>query len=333
MAAPADGIVGATSPKPDLIIHDLGFSELSQGIAPIADIVFIHGLQGHPKETWQFPAATPAKPKRGLWGLFFSKPQPEGGDDTNNVASKTIFWPKDLLSTDCQNARILTYGYDSHVSHFFSGPANQNNISAHGRSLLNALELNRRECPKRPLVFVVHSLGGIIIKEALRRSRGAGKDDQDLRNIYQSTHSIIFLGTPHRGSSYANIGLVAEQITNLVGLDTNAELLRNLKPDGEYLGLLREEFSTMLDERSFKVFSFQEGTGFKGVNFLSRKIVDEASSSLDHPVERKDFIASNHVFMCRFTGREDDGYIKVRGVIAKYMDEIQKKNEQEQQSR
>jgi len=71
----------------------------------------------------------------------------------------------DLLSTDCQSARILTFGYDSRVSHFFSGPTNQNNISAHGRSLLNALELYRRESPKRPIVFIAHSLGGIILKK------------------------------------------------------------------------------------------------------------------------------------------------------------------------
>jgi hypothetical protein len=49
-------------------------------------------------------------------------------------------------------------------------------------------------------------------------------------------------------------------------------LLRNLKPDGGHLEILREEFSKMLDERSFKVYSFQEGKGFKGVNLLSRKV-------------------------------------------------------------
>jgi hypothetical protein len=37
--------------------------------------------------------------------------------------------------------------------------------------------------------------------------------------------------------------------------------------------------------------------------------------------------------MCRFTGREDDGYIKVSGVLEKYMEEIQKMKKQEQQSR
>jgi hypothetical protein len=63
------------------------------------------------------------------------------------------------------------------------------------------------------------------------------------------------------------------------------------------------------------------------------KIVDDASSSLDHPMERKDSINENHMMMCRFTSQEDEGYIKVKSVITKYMDEIQKKNEQEQQSK
>jgi hypothetical protein len=82
----------------------------------------------------------------------------------------------------------------------------------------------------------------------------------------------VFFGTPHRGSSYAKIGLVAEHIVKLVGFDTSTALLRNLKPDGDYLELLREEFAAMLDDRSFKVFSFQEGQGFKGTYALSRKV-------------------------------------------------------------
>jgi len=64
---------------------------------------------------------------------------------------------------------------------------------------------------------------------------------------------------------------------------------------------------------------------------ILNEIVDDASSSLDHPVERKDFINANHMMMCRFTTKEDDGYIKVRGAIAKYVEEIRKKGEHEQQ--
>jgi alpha-beta hydrolase superfamily lysophospholipase len=46
---------------------------------------------------------------------------------------------------------------------------------------------------KRPLVLVGHSMGGIVIKQALVTS--ASQD-----NILSSTKLIVFLGTPHRGS-------------------------------------------------------------------------------------------------------------------------------------
>jgi hypothetical protein len=93
------------------------------------------------------------------------RPKQSGPDSIDDCVADTVFWPEDLLAEDFKDARILTYGYDSRVSQFFKGSANQNNVSAHGRSLLNALELHRRQCPKRPTIFVVHSLGGIVLKE------------------------------------------------------------------------------------------------------------------------------------------------------------------------
>ncbi len=62
------------------------------------------------------------------------------------------------------------------------------------------------------------------------------------------------------------------------------------------------------------------------------QIVDDASSSLDHPVERKDIINANHTMMCRFRSSDDDGYIRVKGVISKYMEEIRNIQLGEQQS-
>ena len=71
----------------------------------------------------------------------------------------------DLLSTELPNARIITFGYDSAVSSWFSGPAMQADIPQYGQSLLNGLEMIRRQHKERPLVFVVHSLGGLILKD------------------------------------------------------------------------------------------------------------------------------------------------------------------------
>lgn len=80
------------------------------------------------------------------------------------------FWPKDLLAKDFSNARVLTYGYDSKVTKFFKGPVNQSGILAHGESLMRALEVQRRGCRQRPIIFLVHSLGGIILKQVSIKS-------------------------------------------------------------------------------------------------------------------------------------------------------------------
>jgi hypothetical protein len=98
------------------------------------------------------------------------------------------------------------------------------------------------------------------------------EEDQDLGNIYKTTYGIIFFGTPHRGSSYAQLGVWARDVAVAAGFDANDKMLRSLKPDDEIVGLLSKDFARMLSDRTFKVFSFQEGQGFKGTYFMSRKV-------------------------------------------------------------
>jgi hypothetical protein len=74
-----------------------------------------------------------------------------------------VYWPRDLLPTDCPKARILTWGYDTNVIKGIAAPTNKSNIFAHAKDLLYALDRGRPQ--GRPLIFVAHSLGGIIVKE------------------------------------------------------------------------------------------------------------------------------------------------------------------------
>jgi hypothetical protein len=60
--------------------------------------------------------------------------------------------------------------------------------------------------------------------------------------------------------------------------------------------------------------------------------VDDVSSCLYDPWERKDFINANHAMMCRFHGEGDEGYHKVKSVVSKYLQEIQNKKALEQRS-
>ena len=46
------------------------------------------------------------------------------------------------------------------------------------------------------------------------------------------------------------------------------------------------------------------------------QVVEDASSALDYALQEKDFIYSNHVNMCRFSGFEDDGYEKITAALS-----------------
>jgi len=65
-----------------------------------------------------------------------------GGDGDINGAD-FVYWPRDLLPTDCPRARIITWGYDTVVTKGMTVPTNKSNIFAHAKDLLYALDRER----------------------------------------------------------------------------------------------------------------------------------------------------------------------------------------------
>jgi hypothetical protein len=132
----------------------------------------VSSLSTHPKDTWTFDglqseaAASSAKKSIAdqiIGGLKGKK----DAQEANCPVENGTFWPKDLLAAKFLNCRILTYGYDSVVSRFFAGPADQTTTADHGNNLLHSLEALRREQNSRlrKIIFIVHSLGGLVIKD------------------------------------------------------------------------------------------------------------------------------------------------------------------------
>ncbi len=104
-----------------------------------------------------------------------------------------------------EKARILVYGYHAHPISFMDGLSG-NRIHNHAEHLIAELCANRRtrKATDRPIIFVAHSLGGLVAKRALIYSSDVrGNHTEHLRSIYVSTHGILFLATPHMGADLA----------------------------------------------------------------------------------------------------------------------------------
>jgi len=236
-----------------------------------ADIVFVHGLQGHPRRTWQCSAEV-AKSATGKWSLFGRSERKRSHDDFEET-SDSVFWPADLLPEDYTTFRILTYGYDSRVSHYFKGPANKLNLSQLGENMLNRLvgERSRSKATGRPIIFVAHSLGGLLVEEALVESRKQIHNENKM-DVYNSTRGIIFFGTPHDGSQDAKWGLILRSIAS-VAFDTNKKILDVLQPDSEMLLRLVRDFQDILDEGKIKISSLLEASGKTGLPVFNGKVI------------------------------------------------------------
>ena len=260
----------------------------------IADLCFVHGLMGHPKMTWEcskLREGTNRKTAKGsesktgfdIRKLFGKKTVSKGsppaitsqssgsisGDPEipsthSNYTPSTCYWPFDLLAKDFDNVRILTYGYDSHPTHWYRGRTTQMNTSQHAQTLLTRLSNARADCRGRPLVFVAHNLGGNLVKDDIVISTGYNLQP-DLQDLAASCRAIMFFGTPHLGASAAEYGLILGNIVNALpgGPGIYTETLRGLTPDSETLSNINRRFNAILNDdialaKKIKIYNFRE---------------------------------------------------------------------------
>ncbi|CCA77440.1 hypothetical protein PIIN_11417, partial [Serendipita indica DSM 11827] len=81
----------------------------------------------------------------------------------------------------------------------------------------------------RPIIFVAHNLGGIILKWALVICHNQNLESKgDLRDILVSTHAILFFGTPHSGLEGTTLMTAISRFASMYRKTTNV-LLKDLE--------------------------------------------------------------------------------------------------------
>jgi len=289
MKRPFDNLFRSSKPEPTSTSSSastltnsqpVGWETLFEGTAPIAaDIIFVHGLRGHRTKTWT---------KDG------------------------VCWPDKLLSKEqaLSHVRVLAFGYDANVV-VLGGRASLNSLFEHSFDLLNGLDRERKQDADRPIIFVAHSLGKLIVKDALNLSVGKQDTKPRLARIFSATQGIIFLGTPHQGTGMATLVKVVASVVRVALQTMNDDLIRDLERDSQILNRIRDSFSQILDKHTLIIWSFVEALPMKG----GRKVVDGESAIIGDARENRETIHGDHIGMFKFSATSDDGSKKVLHAI------------------
>ncbi len=152
----------------------------------------------------------------GLASHAFGSWQPRGND-------KTFMWIRDQVPGSVPGARVIVYGYESKLA----GSQSFQQISDIAIGLISQIKANggAKEDAK-PLVFLAHSLGGIVLKEAL--SRLAHFPDTSIeRRVLNRCRAAIMFGVPNLGMKHQHLltiveGNPAEGMVQALSLESGA---------------------------------------------------------------------------------------------------------------
>ena len=234
--------------------------------SPVVDVVFVHGLTGDKLETWSS----------------------DGSDG---------FWPA-WLSQEVEGVSVYSVGYPASLMKKI-GKKEMDLFERAGNVLERLVGYGVGE---RPIVFVAHSLGGILVKLILRKTSDA--EDEDWQRVSESTKLVFFLATPHIG---ADLGRFADAIpftskhVKLLGNETG--LLQELKAQYQQFASDRKDLTTI---------AYYEMHLTKGVLVVSRESADPGVAG-QTPIA----IDKNHLEVCKPMGREDTVYMGVKRRIQK----------------
>ncbi|KND89201.1 Protein SERAC1 [Tolypocladium ophioglossoides CBS 100239] len=284
------------SPRPQCITLDDGFLGLTTLYIPSPedhkiDVIAVSGLGGH------------------AFGSFKER----GG---------VHMWLRDALPYDLTHenddrpmGRAMTFGNDTAVAESTSTQNLEDLASSFHSSLLPLVAGPRT----RPIIFVAHSLGGLIVKQALISLAKSEKDEDKM--LLQAVYGVAFFGVPHDGMDISSL-------IPMVGNRPNRFLLESIsRVNSQVLSTQQREFQRALGrEGAAEVFSFYETslsptatkaeTGEWEMKGPLAVLVTKSSATHCRPwedgTEHMCAIDRTHSDMVKF-GQHDNEYDKARG--------------------
>jgi tetratricopeptide (TPR) repeat protein len=210
--------------SPDIVIVD---SEGFHGIANTsessrdADVVFVHGLGGTSHATW----------RHGIEG-----------------SAGHFFWPASLAE-DLPRCGVWTVGYPAGLT-----ALGKPGMIIEKRAGNLAQKLANAGLGARPLVFIAHSMGGLVLKSLIVGSQTLA--DADRKRIVGMIRCIVFCATPHRGSAFADAAGVLGAF-----FGGSQDHVDEMRANAEPLDILHDEFIEWQRVHQVPVQSYAENVG------------------------------------------------------------------------
>jgi WD40 repeat protein/pimeloyl-ACP methyl ester carboxylesterase len=252
------------------------------GTTPLLDIIFIHGLGGDSEKTW-----------------------------SKDTRDPNLFWPQHWLQFEPEiaRARILSFGYNA--SFLPGAPRSIYNIGDFAKELLYEMKFGKdddgedMDIGKVPIIFVVHSMGGLVAKKAYL----LGQNDDTYKDIIHSVSAMVFLATPHRGTNLAEA--LSRLLTAL--FQPSRDFIADLNKSSPALEELNEQFRHIAPKLS--IWSFYETLATQ-VGPMKLMVLDKNSSILGYTKEISRPLDADHHNICKYSSPDDSNYVSVRNALS-----------------
>ncbi|KAF8523265.1 hypothetical protein BU17DRAFT_85937 [Hysterangium stoloniferum] len=214
-------------------------------------------------------------------------------------------WLRDFLPSDLPLARILSFGYDGYTKD--RDQFSTETLNGHAQNLLCRLELKRVGIEDRPIIFIAHNVGGIILKSALIFGSNCHKGHlYGYWQVYEATRGIIYLGTPHQGTPYNYLDIALNESGR------NDKLVKHLTVNSEWLQRQLAYDLPILAQKEISITYVYEGLGTYG-----KEVVGKHSAVLPgvvdvHPIG----LPRSHEMLTKFESKEGD-YEVISGTLKK----------------
>ena len=248
----------------------------------------MHGLGGHSQRTW------------------------------SKNHDPSLFWPELWLpfEPDVGIARILTFGYNANFRGTSAGKS-VSGISDFAKELLFELRFAKDstggdlEIGHNPIIFVVHSMGGLVVKKMYL----LGMFDENYKDIVKSISSIIFLSTPHRGAR------LSETLNRVLSasFQTPKSFIADLNKSSAAIEELNEQFRHLAPRLSICSFYETQPTAIGPKKVM---VLEKESSVLGYPSEISRPLQADHHDVCKYSSPTDPSYISVKNTIKSFVTQL-----------